>query len=176
MTLQFAVHFSSLIFLYDQAKTFQLSIDSQNATLGIAETNQPIADEDLSVKNETASAIDGLASLHTEFKPSLINSTVYIIWMSVQLATFMVNYKGHPFMQNLRNNRPLCYSFIGSVFVIFVCVNGWSPSLTEQLSVVDFPNEFRPIVLTTIVMDFVLAYTIDRICEHLFGRLMLKPL
>lgn len=79
-------------------------------------------------------------------------------------------------MQNLRNNRPLCYSFIISVVVIFACVNNWSPSLTEQLSVVEFPTEFKPIVLLTIVMDFVLAYSIDRICEYLFGRLTLKPL
>lgn len=182
VTLQFVVHFSSLIFLYNQAKMFQDAIDKQNVTL-----NSPIdlitngsnqTDAEAIFKNETLGTDDseGSSSLHTVFKASLINSTVYIIWMSVQLATFVVNYKGHPFMQNLRNNRPLCYSFIISSFVIFVCVNGWSPSLTEQLSVVDFPVEFRPVVLGTIVSDFVLAYVIDRTCEYLFGRLKLKPL
>lgn len=181
VTLQFVVHFSSLIFLYNQAKLFQETIDKQNLTLSTPV--DPMSSElnrqgvETLVKNETfdTSDSDGSSSLHTEFKASLINSTVYIIWMSVQLATFVVNYKGHPFMQNLRNNRPLCYSFIISTFVIFVCVNGWSPSLTEQLSVVDFPNEFRPVVLGTIVADFMLAYVIDRTCEYLFGRLKLKP-
>lgn len=177
VTLQFAVHFSSLIFLYNQAKLFQESIDSkQNATMGLDIGERPSLDEIL-IKNATAKGGgDSTDSLHTEFKASLINSTVYIIWMSVQLHTFVVNYKGHPFMQNLRSNRPLCYSFIISMLVIFACVNGWSPSLTEQLSVVEFPVEFKPIVLITIVMDFGLSYAIDRACEYLFGRLKLKPL
>lgn len=173
VTLQFLVHFSSLIFLYNQAKSWQEVIDeknplpqladAQNATLASLKTNSTITEE-----------TEGF--LHTKFEPSLINSTVYIISMSVQLATFVVNYKGHPFMQNLRDNRPLLYIFSGSLFVIFVCVNGWSPSLTGQLSVVEFPVEFRPIVLSTIVLDFGAAYILDRVCEYLFGRLYLKPL
>lgn len=182
VTLQFAVHFSSLVFLYSQAKLFQEALDLQNgnSTLSEDSTNQQ-ADLASSIANQAQKSItdepaDGMSLLHTEFKPSLVNSTVYIIWMSVQLATFVVNYKGHPFMQDLRSNRPLCYSFIGSGLVVFACVTGWSPSLTEQLSVVDFPLEFRPIVLGTIVADLVLAYSIDRVCEFLFGRLRLEPL
>lgn len=184
VTLQFVIHFSSLIFLYSQAKMFQESLDKENATLSGLNTDSTLGglndpNNNLTQVDDTSTTVtpvDSLSNLHTEFKASLINSTVYIIWMSVQLATFVVNYKGHPFMQDLRNNKPLCYSFIISMFVIFVCVNGWSPSLTEQLSVVDFPLEFRPILLGVIVLDFTLAYTIDRICEYLFGRLKLEPL
>lgn len=173
MTLQFAVHFSSLIFLYSKARTLQATFDAEN------NSTSPITDTIDDVKNTTLTdkpELDSLSNLHTEFKASIVNSTVYIIWMSVQIATFVVNYKGHPFMQDLRNNKPLCYSFIGSMFVVFICVNGWSPSLTEQLSIVDFPNEFRPILLGVIIIDFVMAYLIDRICEYLFGRLKLDPL
>lgn len=179
VTLQFLVHFSSLLFLYNQAKAWQELTDEkdplpdlvQNATLTVPEStsNSSI------VANSTTTEDIG-ESLHTKFEPSLINSTVYIISMSVQLATFVVNYKGHPFMQRLSDNRPLMYIFSGSLFLIFVCVNGWSPSLTEQLSIVDFPVEFRPIVLSTIVLNFGLAYAIDRACEYMFGRLYLKPL
>lgn len=177
VTLQFAVHFSALVFLYSQARLFQESIDKQTDSTSIDYTSSQSVENLLLDQNSTAAKdIGGSSSLHTEFKASLINSTVYIIWMSVQLAAFVVNYKGHPFMQDLRNNRPLCYSFIGSAFVVFTCVNGWSPSLTEQLSIVDFPREFRPILLGTIVGDFVLSYAIDRICEFLFGRLKLEQL
>lgn len=72
-------------------------------------------------------------------------------------------------MQSLRNNKPLCYSFILSMLVIFVCVNRWSPSLTDQLSIVEFPIEFRPILLITIILDLIVALVIDRTCEYLFG-------
>lgn len=179
VTLQFAVHFSSLIFLYSQARTLQASFDAENnsTTLTTDETLDSISDVNNTTTTTTnAPEFDSLSNLHTEFKASIVNSTVYIIWMSVQIATFVVNYKGHPFMQDLRNNRPLCYSFIGSMFVVFICVNGWSPSLTEQLSIVDFPDEFRPILLGVILFDFVMAYLIDRVCEYLFGRLKLNPL
>ena len=186
VTLQFAVHFSSLIYLYNQAKLFQETLDLEggNSTrldeaLSTAQADllPAIENEQQQQQNLTSNDTDGGSSLlHTEFKPSLVNSTVYIIWMSVQLATFVVNYKGHPFMQDLRSNRPLCYSFVGSAFVVFTCVNGWSPSLTEQLSVVDFPLEFRTIIMATIMADFGLAYAIDRLCEFLFGRLRLESL
>lgn len=176
VTLQFAVHFSSLIFLYSQARTLQASIELENnSTLTGLEDVAKVEALELE-KNSTATADDSLSSLHTEFKASIVNSTVYIIWMSVQLATFVVNYKGHPFMQDLRQNKPLCYSFIGSMLVVFICVNGWSPALSEQLSIVDFPNDFRLVVLSVVIMDFVLSLVIDRVCEYLFGRLKLKPL
>jgi cation-transporting ATPase 13A1 len=183
VTLQFAVHFSALVFLYSQSKIFQAELDSKtNSTITNLDELVESTTSDMLVKNTTEAAsggpddASGLSSLHTEFKPSLINSTVYIIWMSVQLATFAVNYKGHPFMQDLRSNRPLCYSFIGSAIVVFACVNGWSPNLAEQLSVVEFPLEYRPIVLATIVGDFFGSLAIDRLCEYLFGRIKLKPL
>lgn len=177
VTLQFAVHFSALVFLYSQARVFQEGLDLiSNSTITTDTTETMVKNATEQIDADSTDDLSGLSSLHTEFKPSLINSTVYIIWMSVQLATFAVNYKGHPFMQDLRSNRPLCYSFIGSTFVVFACVNGWSPSLTEQLSVVEFPVEYRPVLLATIVGDFVGSLVIDRLCEYLFGRARLKPL
>jgi len=175
VTLQFSVHFLSLSYLYDRAKLMQESSDERNATHSV-DMNDLINDIGSESSTTNSSLSDPVETVHTEFKASLVNSTVYIIWMSIQICTFVVNYKGHPFMQSLRSNRPLCYSFIVSIFVIIVCVNGWAPSLTEQLSIVEFPDEFRPVILIIILLDFGLAYLIDRACEYLFGRLKLRQL
>lgn len=154
MTLQFLVHFSALIFVYDRARGLQDVLDASNTT---------------NIPSQSTETDEHGSALHTEFKASLINSTVYVISMSVQIATFAVNYKGQPFMQSLRNNRPLCYSFVISLTVILVCVNRWSPSLTEQLSIVEFPDEFKSVLLGSIALDLVAALAIDRVCERLFG-------
>lgn len=79
--------------------------------------------------------------LEKEFQPSLLNSTVYIISMALQVSTFAVNYKGHPFMESLLENRPLLYSIAGSVMAIFALVSGAVPDAAQQFAIVDFPPE-----------------------------------
>ncbi len=61
--LQFGVHFCCLIYLVQEAT---------------ARSPKPT---------------EKFADLDSEFKPSLLNSTVYIISISLQVSTFAVNYK-----------------------------------------------------------------------------------
>ena len=132
--------------------------------------------------------------LEKKFEPSLINSTVYIISVALQISTFAVNYRvsfngffgffsntfpchlvcidflsvptlpwqkiqlliissvlfspqGHPFMESLRENKPLLYSVCGSAFVIFSLAAGWLPDLAAQFEIIDFPPEVSSSVL-----------------------------
>lgn len=61
--LQFAVHFCSLVYLVREATS-----------------RSPVRKEQF-------------VDLESEFKPSLLNSTVYVISISLQVSTFAVNYK-----------------------------------------------------------------------------------
>ncbi|XP_077476188.1 endoplasmic reticulum transmembrane helix translocase [Stigmatopora argus] len=138
--LQFGVHFCSLVFLYKEAQS----------------RSPPREDQ--------------FADLYKEFEPSLINSTVYIMSMAMQMATFAINYKGHPFMESLSENRPLLWSIALSGLAIVGLLSGSSPEFNEQFALVEIPTEFKMIIAQVLVVDFVTALAVDRVLQFLLGR------
>ncbi|XP_077069665.1 endoplasmic reticulum transmembrane helix translocase [Siphateles boraxobius] len=138
--LQFAVHFCSLVYLYKGAQS----------------RSPPRAER--------------FVDLYKEFEPSLINSTVYIMSMAMQMATFAINYKGHPFMESLTENRPLLWSIAISGLAIVGLLTGSSPEFNEQFALVDIPTEFKLIIAQVLVVDFVAALLVDRVLQFLLGK------
>ncbi|KAM7371783.1 hypothetical protein PAMP_008993 [Pampus punctatissimus] len=138
--LQFAVHFCSLVYLYKEAQ------------------------------NRSPPREDRFVDLYKEFEPSLINSTVYIMSMAMQMATFAINYKGHPFMESLSENRPLLWSIALSGLAIVGLLTGSSPEFNEQFALVDIPTEFKLIIAQVLVVDFVVALLVDRVLQFLLGK------
>lgn len=142
--LQFLVHFVCLIYLVQQASA----------------RSPP---KDVKVLNTTSEEEE-------EFAPSLLNSTVYIISMALQVSTFAINYRGHPFMESLTENKALLYSIVGSAAAILALAMGIIPELAFQFEIVDFPPEFRIILVQVLVADFTLSFLVDRICLWMFGE------
>lgn len=140
VTSQFAVHFASLLFLVQQAKS------------------------------RSPPRPDTLPDAKAEFEPSLLNSTVYVISMWLQVCTFAVNYHGHPFMQSLATNKSLLYSIAGSLSVLLAIVSGLAPELAEQFSIVPFESDYQMIVLAVLFADFALAFVADRFWQKLLGE------
>uniref|UniRef100_A0A671T4F2 Endoplasmic reticulum transmembrane helix translocase n=1 Tax=Sinocyclocheilus anshuiensis TaxID=1608454 RepID=A0A671T4F2_9TELE len=138
--LQFAVHFCSLVYLYRGAQS----------------RSPPRSEQ--------------FVDLYKEFEPSLINSTVYIMSMAMQMATFAINYKGHPFMESLTENRPLLWSIGLSGLAIVGLLTGSSPEFNEQFALVDIPTEFKLIIAQVLVLDFVAALLVDRVLQFLLGK------
>uniref|UniRef100_A0A8C6KNG0 Endoplasmic reticulum transmembrane helix translocase n=1 Tax=Nothobranchius furzeri TaxID=105023 RepID=A0A8C6KNG0_NOTFU len=138
--LQFAVHFCSLVYLYKEAQS-----------------RSPPREEQF-------------VDLYKEFEPSLINSTVYIMSMAMQMATFAINYKGHPFMESLSENRPLLWSIALSGLAIVGLLSGSSPEFNEQFALVDIPTEFKFIIAQVLVVDFAIALMVDRVLQFLLGK------
>ncbi|CAH1991864.1 unnamed protein product [Acanthoscelides obtectus] len=122
--LQFTVHFVCLIFLVQQAKLRALPEDH--------ELNNSLSSEELSEEEK-----DKL------FKPNIINSTVYIISMALQIATFAINYRGNPYMESLRQNKALLYSILGSAAIVLALALGIVPELSEQFEIIDFSPDSR---------------------------------
>uniref|UniRef100_A0A7M4F5R3 Endoplasmic reticulum transmembrane helix translocase n=1 Tax=Crocodylus porosus TaxID=8502 RepID=A0A7M4F5R3_CROPO len=142
--LQFLVHFLSLVYLYRGAQV----------------RSEPKKEE--------------FVDLYKEFEPSLVNSTVYIMSMAMQMATFAINYKGHPFMESLRENKPLLWSIVLSGLAIVGLLTGSSPEFSEQFGLVEIPTEFKIVIAQVLLADFFLALLVDRILQFLLGSAKLK--
>ncbi|KNC34139.1 hypothetical protein FF38_08310 [Lucilia cuprina] len=144
---QFAVHFTALFYL------------TQEATARAPPR-----------EGKVKLYIDMDAEEKQKFEPNIINSTVYIICLALQVSTFAVNYKGHPFMESLRENRLLLYSILVSTGLVIMLALGLSPDLTNTFEIVDFPSDFRSILIYVLLADTIAAFVADRICSFLFGE------
>jgi len=113
---------------------------------------------------------ENFPDLEKEFAPSLLNSTVYIISMFLQVSTFAINYRGHPFMESLTENRSLLYSLAGAGGFVVMLSLGWLPEFSQQFSIVDFSDEFRSILIQVLVVDAAAAYLLDRILMFIAGE------
>ncbi|XP_049286966.1 endoplasmic reticulum transmembrane helix translocase [Anopheles funestus] len=144
---QFAIHFSALIYMVHEANARSPPRE------GKVKLNVDLAPDE-----------------KQEFEPNIVNSTVYIIGIAMQIATVAVNYKGHPFMESLRENRLLSYAIFSSSAIVLCLALGIVPDLLEMFEVIDFDADFRRILVGVLIADMVLAYLIDRVCSFLFGE------
>uniref|UniRef100_A0A1L8DE88 Endoplasmic reticulum transmembrane helix translocase n=2 Tax=Nyssomyia neivai TaxID=330878 RepID=A0A1L8DE88_9DIPT len=149
--LQFAVHFVALIYLVQEA-----------TARSPPREGKIVLNVDLDPNDKR------------EFEPTLINSTVYMISMALQVSTFAVNYKGHPFMESLRENRLLLYSILISSSIVICLALNISPDLTSTFEIVEFPDDFRKILIFVLLTDACLAFLGDRLCSFLFGEIRQK--
>ncbi|XP_035683848.1 manganese-transporting ATPase 13A1-like isoform X1 [Branchiostoma floridae] len=140
---QFAVHFSCLVFLKQEAQRLQ-----------------PRTEE--------------YVDLEKDFEPSVLNSTVYLISMMMQVNTFAVNYKGHPFMESLRENKALLYSLFFSIISLAALTMGLVPEVAQQFEIVDFPDEYRMLLLQVFAANFIGAFLIDRALQFVLGYASLR--
>ncbi|XP_076753737.1 endoplasmic reticulum transmembrane helix translocase [Xylocopa sonorina] len=157
--LQFAVHFVSLVYLVREATLLSPKSDKLAAILAPSNASNASMALNASYTDE-----------EDTFEPNLLNSTVYIIAMAIQISTFAINYRGHPYMESLLQNKSLLYSLIANAAVILGLACGFLPELATQFEIVDFPNDFRSLLVQILIADFILAYIVDRVCLWLFGE------
>lgn len=103
-----------------------------------------------------------------DFKPNLVNTAVYLISMCMQLATFVVNYEGHPFMESLSENKPLRNCLALSTGFTFLAASQIYPELNDTLSLVEMPADFRATLLIVMAADFSLSWAWEKLCRKLF--------
>mmetsp|Transcript_11071 Transcript_11071/g.16261 ORF Transcript_11071/g.16261 Transcript_11071/m.16261 type:complete len:1316 (-) Transcript_11071:26-3973(-) len=74
------------------------------------------------------------------FNPNVLNSCTFLLTMTATVNTFVVNYRGKPFMQDLRDNTLLCRSCQVCYIVLFACSLEVFPPLNDLFQLTTFPE------------------------------------
>ena len=110
-----------------------------------------------------------------EFKPSLLNSVVFLVSAVQQVSVFVVNLKGPPFMGGLVENTPLLWSLTFTFVGTFMCASEYIPQLNSWLQLEPFPSvQFRNMVLLYLACDVVGAFLWDRMMLGVYASRILR--
>lgn len=98
----------------------------------------------------------------SDFHPNLVNTVSYMVSMMLQVATFAVNYMGHPFNQSISENKPFLYALVAAVGFFTVITSDLFRDLNDWLKLVPLPAGMRDKLLLWALLMFLTCYTWER--------------
>lgn len=104
----------------------------------------------------------------SDFHPNLVNTVSYMVSMMIQVATFAVNYMGHPFNQSIPENKPFLYALLAAVGFFTVITSDLFRDLNDWLKLVPLPTGLRDKLLLWAVLMFVGCYSWERLLRWAF--------
>ena len=135
IALQFAVHLGCLMDTLERAKPLVLQ-----------------------TSKDPSIAPDG------PFRPNLVNTAIFLLSAVTQVNTFTANYRGHPFMQSLGENKALGYFTLGLYVVLLVLALEVLPVFNHWLQLVPLPSAFRGHLVGLLLVDTLAVVAIERAC------------
>ncbi|MCQ2815667.1 MAG: hypothetical protein MJ252_00225 [archaeon] len=108
-------------------------------------------------------AMGKVKSLDDPFEPNLMNTIMFIFSMINQTITFVANYGGEPFMENVSKNPMLYKVLVGLAIATVIIVFEWYPPLNETLEIVPLPEDmtYRVSLLLIMGVNFIICYLLD---------------
>lgn len=105
-----------------------------------------------------------------EFSPSLLNSIVFLLSIAQQLSVYVLNYKGRPFMEGLRDNKMLMNVLILAAVILAVFTMEIFPAFNEAAELVPWPTpKVQRQVAGVIIFDLIGSFLADRIFTFIFS-------
>ena len=103
-------------------------------------------------------------SLDEKFTPTLINSIMFLFQLLNQTITFVVNYQGEPFMENLSTNGAMKKLLIGIAVFSGIFIFDLYPQLNENLELIPLPEDtiYRWSLICIILINFALCYLLEK--------------
>ncbi|KAK1433701.1 hypothetical protein QVD17_10616 [Tagetes erecta] len=121
-----------------------------------------------SVKEAEKHMPDECIEPDSEFESNLVNTVSYMVSMMIQVATFAVNYMGHPFNQSISENKPFRFALMGAVVFFTVITSDMFRDLNDWLKLVPLPTELRDKLLIRAALMFIGCYTWERFLRWAF--------
>ncbi len=78
------------------------------------------------------------------FYPNTLNTATFLVTVLTTINTFLVNYRGRPYMESLSENVLLFRSIQACYFVLFVCVLDVFPPLNQLMQLSPLPRTGPP--------------------------------
>lgn len=107
--------------------------------------------------------------LEGEFKPSLLNSAIYLLQLIQQISTFAINYQGRPFRESIKENKGMYYGLVGVAGIAFACSTEFVPEINEKLKLVPFTDAFKVTMTVVMALDYAACYIIEQALKWAFS-------
>lgn len=104
----------------------------------------------------------------SEFHPNLVNTVSYMVNMMIQVATFAVNYMGHPFNQSITENKPFKYALYAAVAFFTVITSDMFRDLNDYMKLEPLPEGMRGKLMLWAILMFCGCYGWERILRWAF--------
>ncbi|XP_009354068.2 probable manganese-transporting ATPase PDR2 isoform X1 [Pyrus x bretschneideri] len=104
----------------------------------------------------------------SDFHPNLVNTVSYMVSMMLQVATFAVNYMGHPFNQSVTENKPFLYAIVAAAGFFTVITSDLFRDLNDWLRLVPLPVGLRNKLLLWALLMFVTCYSWEKFLRWAF--------
>ncbi|KAL5203124.1 hypothetical protein ABZP36_014076 [Zizania latifolia] len=104
----------------------------------------------------------------SEFHPNLVNTVSYMVNMMIQVATFAVNYMGHPFNQSISENKPFKYALYAAVAFFTVITSDMFRDLNDYMKLEPLPEGMRGKLMLWAILMFCGCYGWERILRWVF--------
>lgn len=121
-----------------------------------------------SVKEAEKHMPDECIEPDSDFHPNLVNTVSYMVSMMLQVATFAVNYMGHPFNQSVSENKPFLYALLAAVGFFTVITSDLFRDLNDWLKLVPLPAGMRDKLLAWALLMFLCCYSWERLLRFMF--------
>ena len=103
------------------------------------------------------------------YQPNLLNTVMFLVKTSQQVAVLVVNYKGSPWMQGALENKALFISMFACGLGITVCASGYIPMVNSMLELLVVPDEMRTNLYWLLALSTLGTFVVDRLVVAIFA-------